>query len=101
MKITEEDLYAFVARADTMKKITLAERWLKDNSFLMSRSTLDALINTLEMQYTYLFIEYLQTIEKKIQSLETLKSKYEDKVTDEGEHYIIAKESGEIVFIDA
>lgn len=101
MKITTEDLTAFVARADTMKKITLAKKWLKENSYLMSRSTLDHLLNTLEMQYTYLFIEYLQRIEKKIQSLECLKGKYEDKVTEEGEHYIIAKESGEIVFIDA
>jgi len=100
MNIKTEDLYEFVARADTLKKITIAERWLRNNAHLMSRHTLDDLISILEAQNTYLVIKAIQEYEKRVISLEYARQAYTDITDDEGGHYLTEIASGEIILAD-
>ena len=43
-RYTDKDLFEFVYRADTVKKICIAEKWLTEHRDLTSKDTFDELI---------------------------------------------------------
>ena len=55
MKYTDKDLFEFVYRADTTKKICIAEKWLTDHRELTSKDT----FNELMMIYVLHLIQHL------------------------------------------
>ena len=49
MAWTEKDLWAFVYRADTHEKITIAERWLRDHFSIINLELWENLMTYLAM----------------------------------------------------
>ena len=99
--ITYDDLYAFVSRADTLKKISIAEKWLKDNAHLTSMHSLDELLSVLEMQRKYLVLTYIEAYEKRIINEAYAISNYTIFADEKSNHYITFNSSEEIIFSEA
>ena len=65
-KFTDKDLFEFVYRADTAKKICIAEKWLKDHKHLTSRDTFDELIMILNRTASRLFRAQMAELDEKL-----------------------------------
>ena len=57
--LTEKDLYEFVYRADTTKKVIIAERWLLAHPEHTSRALLSELLRILAEQSRRIFLAHL------------------------------------------
>ena len=66
MKYTDKDLFEFVYRADTTKKICIAEKWLNDHKHLTSRDTFDELISILNRTASRLFRAQMAELDEKL-----------------------------------
>ena len=66
MKYTDKDLFEFVYRADTTKKICIAEKWLNDHKHLTSRDTFDELISILNRTASRLFRAQMAEFDEKL-----------------------------------
>ena len=55
MKYTDKDLFEFVYRADTVKKVCIAEKWLTEHSDLTSKDIFDELIMILNQTAKRIF----------------------------------------------
>ena len=66
MKYTDKDLFEFVYRADTTKKICIAEKWLNDHKHLTSRETFDELISILNRTASRLFRAQMAELDEKL-----------------------------------
>ena len=64
--VSDKDLFEFVYRADTMQKISIAERWLLEHKYLTSRRTLDELIDILNKTAKRLFNARIAEYEKRL-----------------------------------
>lgn len=65
-KYTDKDLFEFVYRADTTKKICIAEKWLNDHKHLTSRDTFDELISILNRTASRLFRAQMAELDEKL-----------------------------------
>ena len=66
MKYTDKDLFEFVYRADTTKKICIAEKWLNDHKHLTSRETFDELLSILNRTASRLFRAQMAELDEKL-----------------------------------
>ena len=66
MKYTTKDLYEFVYRADTIKKICIAEKWLKDHKDLTSSDTFDELMMILNRTASRLFRAQMAELDERL-----------------------------------
>ena len=66
MKYTDKDLFEFVYRADTTKKICVAEKWLNDHKHLTSRETFDELLSILNRTASRLFRAQMAELDEKL-----------------------------------
>ena len=64
--LTDKDLFEFVYRADTTKKICIAEKWLNDHKHLTSRDTFDELISILNRTASRLFRAQMAELDEKL-----------------------------------
>ena len=64
--LTDKDLFEFVYRADTTKKICIAEKWLNDHKHLTSRDTFDELIMILNRTASRLFRAQMAELDEKL-----------------------------------
>lgn len=65
-KYTDKDLFEFVYRADTTKKICIAENWLTDHRELTSKDTFDELISILNRTASRLFRAQMAELDEKL-----------------------------------
>ena len=65
-QLTDKDLFEFVYRADTTKKICIAEKWLNDHKHLTSRDTFDELISILNRTASRLFRAQMAELDEKL-----------------------------------
>ena len=66
MKYTDKDLFEFVYRADTVRKICEAEEWLTSHRDLMSKDTFDELIMILNRTASRLFRAKMVELDEKL-----------------------------------
>ncbi len=66
MKYTDKDLFEFVYRADTTKKICIAEKWLTEHSDLTSKDTFDELISILNRTAKRIFRVQMAELDEKL-----------------------------------
>ena len=66
MKYTEKDLFEFVYRADTVKKICIAEKWLTEHRDLTSKDTFDELIMILNRTAGRIFRAQMVELDEKL-----------------------------------
>ena len=66
MNYTTKDLFEFVYRADTVKKICIAEKWLTEHSDLTSKDTLDELIMILNRTAKRIFKAQMARLDEKL-----------------------------------
>lgn len=66
MKYTDKDLFEFVYRADTAKKICIAEKWLTEHSDLTSKDTFDELIMILNRTAKRIFKAQMAKLDEKL-----------------------------------
>ena len=66
MKYTDKDLFEFVYRADTTKKICIAEKWLTEHRDLTSKDTFDELISILNRTASRLFRAKMVELDEKL-----------------------------------
>ena len=66
MKYTDKDLFEFVYRADTVKKICIAEKWLTEHRDLTSKDTFDELISILNRTARRIFRAQMAELDEKL-----------------------------------
>ena len=66
MKYTDKDLFEFVYRADTVKKICIAEKWLTEHRELTSKDTFDELIMILNRTAGRIFRAQMVELDEKL-----------------------------------
>ena len=66
MRYTTKDLYEFVYRADTVKKICIAEKWLTEHRDLTSKDIFDELIMILNRTAKRIFRVQMAELDEKI-----------------------------------
>ena len=66
MKYTDKDLFEFVYRANTTKKICIAEKWLTEHSDLTSKDTFDELIMILNRTAKRIFRVQMAELDEKL-----------------------------------
>ena len=66
MKYTDKDLFEFVYRADTVKKICIAEKWLIKHSDLTSKDTLEELIMILNRTAKRIFKAQMARLDERL-----------------------------------
>ena len=64
--LTDKDLFEFVYRADTTKKICIAEKWLNDHKHLTSRDTFDELMMILSRTAGRIFRAQMAEFDEKL-----------------------------------
>ena len=65
-KYTKKDLFEFVYRADTTKKICIAEKWLTEHRELTSKNTFDELISILNRTASRIFRAQMAELDEKL-----------------------------------
>ena len=65
-KLTDKDLFEFVYRADTTKKICIAEKWLTEHRDLTSKDTFDELIMILNRTASRLYRAQMVELDEKL-----------------------------------
>jgi hypothetical protein len=66
IKYTDKDLFEFVYRADTVKKICIAEKWLTEHRELTSKNTFDELIMILNRTAGRIFRVQMAELDEKL-----------------------------------
>ena len=66
MNYTTKDLFEFVYRADTVKKVCIAEKWLTEHSDLTSKDTFDELIMILNRTAKRIFKAQMTKLDEKL-----------------------------------
>ena len=66
MKYTNKDLFEFVYRADTVKKICIAEKWLTEHRELTSKDTFDELMMILNRTAGRIFRTQMAELDEKL-----------------------------------
>lgn len=66
MKYTDKDLFEFVYRANTVKKICIAEKWLTEHRDLTSKDTFDELIMILNRTAGRIYRAQMAELDKKL-----------------------------------
>ena len=66
MKYTQKDLFEFVYRADTVKKICIAEKWLTEHSDLTNKDTFNELIMILNRTAKRIFKAQMTKLDEKL-----------------------------------
>ncbi len=94
-KLTDKDLYEFIYRADTLKKISIAQRWLREHPKVTSPHVLDDLLHTLDMRSRWIFNQLINEHEKRIASAP--KRSYISQTDRNDNVYIIDISSGEVI----
>ena len=65
-KLTDKDLFEFVYRADTVKKICIAEKWLTEHRDLTSKDTFNELIMILNRTASRIFRAQMVELDEKL-----------------------------------
>ena len=65
-KYTDKDLFEFVYRADTVRKICIAEKWLSEHRELTSKDTFDELISILNRTASSIFRAQMVELDEKL-----------------------------------
>lgn len=65
-KYTDKDLFEFVYRADTVKKICIAEKWLTEHRELTSKDTFDELMMILNRTASRIFRAQMVELDEKL-----------------------------------
>ena len=92
--MTSKDLYEFCYRADTVGKVAMAERWIREHRHIMSRELFDDLIETLDLVTKRIFFRNF------IKSGIFTPEQYAQVITEDGQIFVIHRESGELVMTD-
>jgi len=66
LKYTNKDLFEFVYRADTVKKICIAEKWLTEHRELTSKDTFDELMMILNRTAGRIFRTQMAELDEKL-----------------------------------
>ena len=66
MKYTDKDLFEFVYRADTVRKICIAEKWLTEHRELTSKDTFDELMMILNRTATRIFRAQMAELDERM-----------------------------------
>ena len=66
MKYTDKDLFEFVYRADTVKKICIAEKWLTEHRELTSKNTFNELMMILNRTASRIFRAQMVELDEKL-----------------------------------
>ena len=66
MKYTDKDLFEFVYRADTVKKICIAEKWLTEHRELTNKDTFDELIMILNRTASRIYRAQMVELDEKL-----------------------------------
>ncbi len=91
--MTSKDLYEFCYRADTVGKVALAEKWLREHKRFMSLELFEDLMETLDMISKRIFRR--KCIEQGLYNEEH----FAQVVTEDGQIIIVERGTGELVTI--
>ena len=65
-RYTDKDLFEFVYRADTVRKICIAEKWLTEHRELTSKDTFDELIMILNRTASRIYRAQMVELDEKL-----------------------------------
>ena len=64
--LTDKDLFEFVYRADTVRKICIAEKWLTEHRELTSKGTFDELMMILNRTASHIYRAQMVELDEKL-----------------------------------